>query len=588
MRRLLVVSTLVLACAQADSVDPIDPQGPTAVLDDRRVHVNRPAPPPISGGTLVLAPNGVAIATDPDRDLVHVVDVAAKVERFAIALLPGDEPGRATIDGEGLAHVVLRGAGAIATIDPTTGAIVGRAATCANPRGIAFDGANERLLIACAGGELAIHDGDGLVEQRTVAPDLRDVIVGRDGAIFITRFRDAEVLTLDEELDVVDRELPRALDERRPSTAWRTVGTPDGGWVMVHQDTTLVAIPLLASFPYYTSSSGCDGPVASRVTMHTSGDRLLSSSRLSFAPMAVDIAIAPAGLRVAIANAGRDASAPTTFHGNDIYVVESRNLEPAEWGDCQWAPTVNVPDGQITAVAFASDEVLLAQSREPAALFAISFPPGAAIEEIPLTGVTRRDTGHDLFHRDVGTGIACASCHPEGGDDGRVWHFDPDDVERRTISLRGGIADTDPLHWAGELENFDALVDEVMQRRMGGLEQTRDRMGAMKRWVEAIPPYRAERGADRVVLAGRDVYVRLGCDRCHDDAALRAGATLEVEGEDLQAPSLRGVALHPRYMHDGRAGDLGEALDDMIARTVPTVALADDERDAVIAYLESL
>jgi cytochrome c peroxidase len=52
--------------------------------------------------------------------------------------------------------------------------------------------------------------------------------------------------------------------------------------------------------------------------------------------------------------------------------------------------------------------------------------------------------------------------------------------------------------------------------------------------------------------------------------------------------SRRGVASHPRYMHDGRSADLDEALADMLRTTTPTAVLDDHVHAAVVTYLESL
>src|SRR5688572_24133970 len=44
-------------------------------------------PPPISGGTLAIAPDGVtAVAADPDRDRVYVVDLPARAVRHTLAM----------------------------------------------------------------------------------------------------------------------------------------------------------------------------------------------------------------------------------------------------------------------------------------------------------------------------------------------------------------------------------------------------------------------------------------------------------------------------------------------------------------------
>src|SRR5688500_10900611 len=52
------------------------------------------APPPISGGTLHVTKDGrTAIASDPDRDAIFVVDLQT-YDVHTIALAVGDEPGR--------------------------------------------------------------------------------------------------------------------------------------------------------------------------------------------------------------------------------------------------------------------------------------------------------------------------------------------------------------------------------------------------------------------------------------------------------------------------------------------------------------
>ena len=51
-----------------------------------------------------------------------------------------------------------------------------------------------------------------------------------------------------------------------------------------------------------------------------------------------------------------------------------------------------------------------------------------------------------------GGAISCASCHPEGREDGTTWHF----VEgnRQTPPLWGGLSETAPLE-QGDLEEIE-------------------------------------------------------------------------------------------------------------------------------------
>ena len=96
-------------------------------------------PPPVGSATIVVLADGRVAITDPDRDLLHVVDLERDTG-VRVALAPGDQPGRAVIDDAGGLHVVLRGAGLIASFDTVAvGVAPRRRVVCAAPRGIAFE-----------------------------------------------------------------------------------------------------------------------------------------------------------------------------------------------------------------------------------------------------------------------------------------------------------------------------------------------------------------------------------------------------------------------------------------------------------------
>src|SRR5687768_276882 len=134
------------------------------------------APPAISGGTLLVTEDGTrAIAADPDRDVVWVVELGPRLVH-RVDLERGDEPGRVTEDGAGRVHVALRRGGAVVTIDPVTATRIGRHPVCAAPRGLAWDAESDTLLIACVGGDLVEISAATGAEVRRVrlADDLRD------------------------------------------------------------------------------------------------------------------------------------------------------------------------------------------------------------------------------------------------------------------------------------------------------------------------------------------------------------------------------------------------------------------------------
>src|SRR5262245_38072276 len=98
-------------------------------------------PPPVTGGTLVVTRSGLAVAADPERDVVVIADIAQASVRSTLALEKGDEPGRLVEDDAGRVHVALRRGGAVVTIDPSAGTLLDRRSVCGAPRGLAVSSA---------------------------------------------------------------------------------------------------------------------------------------------------------------------------------------------------------------------------------------------------------------------------------------------------------------------------------------------------------------------------------------------------------------------------------------------------------------
>jgi len=152
---------------------------------------------PISGGTMTVSHDGSkAIVSDPDRDRVMFVNLA-KQTTTETALQPKDEPGRVIEDAAGRFHVAARRGGVLVDLD-ANGNILGRRAVCAEPRGLAYDASGDLVHVACTSGELVSFPaaGGAAVRDLHLDRDLRDVMVTSTG-LRVTRFRTAEVLTLD-------------------------------------------------------------------------------------------------------------------------------------------------------------------------------------------------------------------------------------------------------------------------------------------------------------------------------------------------------------------------------------------------------
>jgi len=567
-------------------------------------------PPPVSGGTLLVMNDGdLAVAADPDRDLVHVVDLANAEQLHAIELRAGDEPGRLVADASGRVHVLTRRGGAVVDLDPLAGTIEGRRALCPNPRGIAYDAEADLLHVACAGGDVVSLPAAGGAPTRRIhlGPDLRDVLVTPEGLV-VTSFRSAHVMRLDHEGTLVDDQgLPirrrrmgfegRVTDVLTPNTAWRTVSTPEGGWLMVHQTATERALPIGppeesdspdSGYGGGGGDDGCGGAVQSVLSMSEEAFSSNGSPLLRDVVLPVDVAIDPRGGRIAIAAAGHQNFAERSGNNGVFFVSADTFTSDTEPG-CEPPPTVPVTPGQYTAVAFDPSGRILAQSREPAFVTRLDPDDPDRPLRIDLEGPLRADTGHDLFHLDAGAGIACASCHPEGGDDGHVWTF-VGVGSRHTPALTFGLEGTAPFHWEGDLADMRELVDDVHVTRMGGTPLDDAWVGALEHYLFSLPsPTPTRTTEDPAVQRGAALFSSWGCRTCHAGATFTSPDSVSMGFDiDLQVPGLRGVALHPPYMHDGRARDLQAAVSDMLERTRPdTVATAAEMTD-ILAYLASL
>ena len=223
--------------------------------------------------------------------------------------------------------------------------------------------------------------------------------------------------------------------------------------------------------------------------------------------------------------------------------------------------------------------------------------------------------------------ISCASCHNDGGGDGRVWDLTGfGEGLRNTVDLRGRAGmGHGPLHWTGnfdEVQDFegqirtlaggsgllaDALFDEGTRALplgdpKAGLSADLDALAAYVASLASAPasPQRAGgallgAGGSRAAIAFADN----ACGSCHGgapftDSALdarhdvgtihagsgdRLGATLD----GFDTPSLIGVWATAPYLHDGSAPTLSAAI--AAHAGDPTTAA---ERAAIAAFLTEL
>jgi DNA-binding beta-propeller fold protein YncE len=561
-------------------------------------------PPPVSGGTLLVTNDyKYAVAADSDRDQVYIVDLKDTAHPYQIVKLQqDDEPGRLTEDGAGRVHVVLRHAGAVVTIDPVNATVLARRNVCKIPRGITWDAAIDKLHVACASGELYTMGttGDAAPTIVKIGDDLRDVVVS-NGQLVVSRFRSADALVVDHAGKEISHPRlrpvllgPDAVFD--PAVAWRMRPLPKKNAVaMIHQRGGAKQVSIAAGG--YSQKSGCGSSIVhSSVSVISSTGEVQESSPIPGSVLPVDFAISPDETRVVVVNAGNWKSdvdpSVQVFPMNVMLPPGTSSSSTLPLGDCmKIIPWRSPSSGHTIAVAFGeTSEDIITQTREPAGITigasqVVYFKDQKSVE----------DTGHTIFHLSaaVSGGVACASCHPEGGDDGRTWVFQGLG-RRRTQTLRGGIMQTAPFHWAGDETDISALMNDVFAKRMGGGQLSSAHIESLSTWLDKVPasPKLApinSAAADR----GKSLFEGSAeCTNCHTGSLLTNHKTVDVgTGAPFQVPVLAGIRFRSPFMHDGCAATLFDRFKPECGggdKHGKTSQLSNDQIADLVAYLETL
>jgi cytochrome c553 len=406
------------------------------------------------------------------------------------------------------------------------------------------------------------------------------VVVASDGTV-------ARRLTLPTpEFRTVTRDLDEIEVALLPRVAWRMVA--HGSDVFVLHQRSVAHVPVFdVAGGSYSGPGGCTAGVVESVITRIRGAG--STVAASIAPALVtDLAVSADGSTLWLSSSTTRTT--STLHSLATNRVDAGPevpcIEPVSY---ETADRESLIGTQRISIAILPDGTPVSQVRLPNAV------------EIGVTGARiafgadgEADTGHALFHLTTPVGLACASCHPEAGEDGHTWTFGSPDVPllRRTQSLRGGLVSTAPFHWAGEHADLTSIMREGFTRRMNGRDLSVDEVAALAHWLDAIPattglatdPATLERG--RALFEGTSA----GCTTCHSGEQLTDSRTLNVgTGGAFQVPTLRGVGSRAPFFHDGRASSVVATIDGTQARAHGGASsLAPSDLADLVAYVESL
>ena len=222
--------------------------------------------------------------------------------------------------------------------------------------------------------------------------------------------------------------------------------------------------------------------------------------------------------------------------------------------------------------------------------------------------------------------ISCASCHNDGGHDGRVWDLTGfGEGLRNTTSLRGRAGAHGFLHWSN---NFDEVQDFEGQIRnlaggsglmsntefnagtrsqplgdpKAGISADLDALAAYVASLNSFPasPLRSADGSlTPAAVTGKQLFQSKNCGSCHggiafttsgsnnpqDIGTINADSGHRLGGPltGIDIPTLRDVWASAPYLHRGSASTVGEAIEAHNGVSVTAAELAN-----LVAYVSQI
>ena len=617
--------------------------------------VHRPltANAPARSSTVIVTSDGArAWAVNPDADTVTAVDTGILEKAFETSV--GRIPRTLAQAPDGTIWVVNEGSYDISVLDSSNGAVIGTVDLpyASMPYGIAFapDGSAAYVTLQAVGRLLRIDPATRTVVHSLalgsgtggMVPQPRGIAINSDSSrVLVTRF-----VSPDDGGQIYDVEVRgQTLSLTRAIALAIDPGpdTPHGGRGLPNYVSSLAISPDGVHARVPSKKDNIQRGVA------RDGQALTHESAVRTVVSQIDLSSAREDLGARIDLDGRDMASAVAFsaRGDLLFaaIQGSNTVDVIDaYGGTEVAgmPTGLAPQGltlddqgRLYVQNFLSRSLSIF---DVAALLRGTGSTAELLAEIDLVAdETLSDEvlrGKQIFY-DASSSkmslegyISCASCHLDGGQDGRIWDFtDRGEGLRNTTSLqgRGGTLRQGPVHWTG---NFDEIQDiesdirahfggsgfmsdddfddgtrsEPLGDPKAGLSTELDALAAYVSSLTGVPrsPYR---NADGTLTAdaerGKQVFAVEGCGDCHGgghftDSAVGVlhdvGTISPASGERLgqsltgfDTPTLTGAWATAPYLHDGSASTLAEAID-----VHSDVSVADTALRALVSYVQQI
>ena len=530
--------------------------------------------------TLAFAPNGRLWVTNAGAGTMSVLDPASGAVLQTINAGIGSEPfGVAFAPNGSAAYVTLQGSGRLLRLDPASGAVQAQLDVGPTPRGIAISGDSTRVFVT-----------------RYVSPaDRGEVVEVNAGATSVTR-RIALATDPGPDTEGSGRGVPNFITG--------IAIQPDGrrAWVPSKKDNTLRGSLRDGQALTFESTVRT---IVSQIDLQTNSEDLGDRIDLNDRDMANQVLFSPLG----------DYAFVSTQGTHQIEVVDAYTRQISTGiVDVGRAPRglLITPAGRLYVQNFLSRSVAVYDVRgilDTTTSSATKLADIATVGSEPLSAQVLR--GKQIFYNAADRRmnrdkyISCASCHQDGGHDGRVMDFtDRGEGLRNTVVLNGrrGMGQG-RVHWSA---NFDEIQDfehdirgpfggtgfmtdaqfntgtrnQPLGNAKGGVSADLDALAAYVSSLDKVgrSPWRnADGSLTASAVAGQTLFRGSAqCVQCHagpdfTDSAngvLRDVGTIKPSSgkrlggtlSGIDTPTLKGLWNSAPYLHDGSAATLLDVL----------------------------
>jgi mono/diheme cytochrome c family protein len=623
----LSVGTMA-ACGGGDAIRAPDRPPPALSLERTTPRLVR-ASGDGAGSSLALARldgRRLALVADADSHAVRLLDTRSGEELPQLDL-PG-EPAQLVVGGDGRVFVSLRDEAEVDVLEPTTVGdaarftlrVADRITTAEEPVGLSLTPDGRTLLVACGWGRVLDAFSTRTLAHafRTpVAREPRAVVTSADGRLAYVSHATASVVSVvdlmspDHEVRAQRLEQPDG-DGHPGKLAWRQ------GFALARAELGILAPGVEANTGDTTVRSETYGGIeATSMPAEQFSVSVIDEERPPpglEAPRTLDAAFTECLLPRAAAYDAQGEWLVVACAGKDTVMRLEARAGKAGGQQAEWK--VGAEPSGVALDEERREGFVWSQGARTLTSFPLDgYHPNAASPDpaglVRTVGLGERvgepdlvAKGRALFHttgdaRISSDGRACASCHPDGRDDGLVWATP--DGPRQTPTLAGRLAGTAPYGWNGSRGTVKKHVTSTL-KRLGGSGLEDDAMDALVAYCMAMkaPPRAALEASEDLPLVeeGKDIFESssAGCSSCHmSDGTFTDGNRHNVGSKakgdprrSFDTPSLKFLSGTGPYFHDGRYPTIRAVLLGSDGKMGHTAQLSPHQIDALEAYLQTL